>query len=187
MASIQGGPPRWSLRRLVLLAAVLTAVTLAVAPLAGRTPGCADGTVVDLELARTEERAVELIGACDTEGLDVLRTGLLVDSLAFVPLYVVSIALWCAIGSSRLTWSSSARRTAVVLGAVAAVVAGILDQLENRFLSTVVEAGGASGAAGPAFAASVGKWVLVAYALGAALVALVRSVRAAVGPGRAAA
>ena len=180
MTPIDSG--NWSLRRLVVVGAVLTIVTLSVGLVAGRVPGCADGGIVELELARTSERATELIGACDEDGLDVLRTGLLVDSLAFVPLYVVSIALWCAVGGYRLAWSSERRRNAVLYGAVAVVGAGLLDLLENRFLSTVVEAAGASGSAGPAFWASLGKWVLVAYALAASVVALVRCVRTAVGP-----
>ena len=167
------------LRGVVLVGVVLTVATLVVGPLAGEVPDCATGSVLELEVARTEAKAVELLGGCDDEGLEVLRDGLRTDNLAYVPLYVGSVALWCLLGARRLTWSSEPRRLLVVGGAVAIVVAGLFDLVENHYLAEVVDAAGASDAAGPAFAASAVKWVLVLYAVPTALIAAGRCLRAA--------
>ncbi len=168
------------MRGIVLAGVVLTVATLVVGPMAGAVPDCATGSVLELELARTEDKAVELIGECDHEGLDELHDGLRVDNLAYVPLYVASVALWCLLGASRLAWSSERRRRLVQAGAIAVVVAGLFDYVENHFLSEVVDAAGATDAAGSAFAASVVKWVLVLYAVPVALIAAARCIRAAV-------
>ena len=157
---------------------MLTVVTLAASVAAGRMPGCATGTIVELELARTEERAVELIGGCDEEGLDEIRTALWVDDLVFVPLYVLTVGFWSLAGARQLEWSSRRRRTMVLAGAPAIVVAGLLDLVENHHLATVVDAAGASPAIADAFTASVAKWLLAAYGVVVAVVVLVRTVRA---------
>jgi hypothetical protein len=168
---------------LLVVGLLLTFVTLAVGGLAGEVPPCATGTIIELEVARTESAAVELIGACDEAGLDVLRDGLRIDTLGFVPLYVASTASWCLLGARRLRWSSAGRRRLVLAAVPAVVVAAGFDLVENHHLGTVVDAAGASDAIGAAFAASVAKWVLVLYAVPVSAVALVRSVR---GGGRAA-
>jgi hypothetical protein len=164
-------------RRVLSVGLVLTVVTLAASVAAGRMPGCATGTVVQLELARTEERAVELIGGCDEDGLDEIRTALWVDDLVFVPLYVLTVGFWSVVGTRRLEWSSRRRRRMVAAGAPAIVAAGVLDLVENRHLATVVDAAGASSAIEDAFTASVAKWALAAYGVVVALVVLVRTVR----------
>lgn len=163
----------------MLLLGALTIVTLCVGALAGSVPSCSTGNVVDLELARTAERATELIGRCDEEGLDTLRRGLRIDDFGFIPLYVVTISAWAIAGGVLLTWSTELRRRLVLAAVPAVVVAGMFDLVENHHLRTVVDAAGASDAAGAAFVASVVKWVLVAYALVASIVAMVRLARAA--------
>jgi hypothetical protein len=165
-------------RRVLSVGLVLTVVTLAASVAAGRMPECSTGSIVHLELARTEERAVELIGGCDEDGLDQIRTSLWVDDLVFVPLYVLTVGFWSVVGARRLEWSSRLRRWLVVAAAPAIVVAGVLDLVENRHLATVVDAAGASPAIEVAYSASVAKWVLAAYAVGVAVVVLVRVVRA---------
>lgn len=173
---------RRSLRPVAAVLGVLTIVTLGVGVLAGSVPPCSTGNIVDLELARTAERATELIGGCDAAGLDTFRRGLKIDDFGFVPLYVVSISAWALVAASRLTWSSPLRRRLVVAAVPAVVVAGVFDLVENHHLRTVVDAAGASDAAGAAFGASVVKWVLVVYAFAAATVALVRVARATARP-----
>jgi hypothetical protein len=170
-------------RVLVLVGIVLTVVCLAFGSLAGSAPSCATGTVVELELARTHHRSVELLGDCDEAGLEVLRDGLRADNLGFVPLYIASVGFWSLLGASALRWSSGLRRLAVRLATVAIVLAGGFDLVENHFLSHVVDAAGASPDIGPASAASVVKWVLVLLAVPIALVSMVRCVRAALSPG----
>jgi hypothetical protein len=165
-------------RRLLVVGIVLTVVTLAASVPAGKVPGCATGTIVQLELARTEERAVELIGGCDEAGLDELRTALRFDDLVFVPLYVITVGFWSVVGTRRLEWSSRRRRALVAAAAPAILVAGLLDLVENHHLATVVDAAGASPAIADAFTASVAKWLLAAYGATVAVVVLVRSVRA---------
>lgn len=171
------------LRRFRLIVAalgVLSIVTLAVGGVAGAVPSCATGNIVELELARTADRATELIGACDAAGLQTLSDGLRIDSFVFVPLYVATIVGWSLLGARTLQWSSPLRRRLVVGAAGATVLAGAFDLVENHFLSQVVDAAGASDAAGPAFAASVVKWLLVIAALVVGSVSMVRCVRAAV-------
>lgn len=170
---------RRPLRRIVAILGGLTVVTVGVGALAGSVPPCSVGNIVDLELARTAERATELIGGCDADGLDTLRRALRIDDLGFIPLYVVSISAWVLVAAQRLTWKSELRRR-LLLGAVpAVVVAGVFDLVENHHLRTVIDAGGASDAASSAFTASIVKWILVVYAFGAATVALVLVARAA--------
>lgn len=172
------------MRRFQLLVAVgvlLTVATLAFGGKAGEVPSCATGSVVELELARTEEKAVELIGPCDEAGLDVLRDGLRADTYGFAPLYVLSVAFWCLLAARRLSWSSDRRRQVVLAAAVAVVVAGGFDLFENHFLGEVVDAAGASSSIGPAFAVSVVKWVLVIVAVPTSAVAMIRCIRSAVG------
>lgn len=166
-------------RLLVAGAGVLTLVCLAVGGLAGRTPSCATGSIVELELARTEARAVELIGACDEDGLDVLRDGLRVDDFGFVPLYIASVGAWCLLGARRLPWSSSVRRVLVLAAAGVIVFAGAFDLVENHYLGPVVDAAGAHPDIGPASAASIVKWLLVLYAVPVSLIAAARCIRAA--------
>jgi hypothetical protein len=164
---------------LVAVGLLLTVATLVVGGLAGEVPSCATGSIVELEVARTESRAVELIGRCDEAGLDVLRDGLRIDTFGFVPLYVLATSFWCLVAGRRLSWSSPLLR-GVVLAAVPAIdLAAVLDLVENHHLGRVVDAGGASDATGAAFAASVAKWVLVLYAVPVSAVALVRCVRGA--------
>jgi hypothetical protein len=169
-------------RALVAGGVVLTVACLGVGSLAGRAPDCATGTVVELEVARTEQRAVELIGDCDEDGLDTLRDGLRADNLGFVPLYIASVGLWSLLGASALVWSSSTRRNVVRLATLAIVAAGVFDLVENHFLAHVVDAAGASPDIGPASAASIAKWVLVIVAVPIGMVAMVRCVRAALSP-----
>ncbi len=161
------------------LGVVLTTATLLVGSVAGEMPDCATGGIIELELARTEAKAERLIGACDDGGLDVLRDALRVDTLAFVPLYVAAAAWWTVLGVRRLPWSSPLRRRLVAAAVPAIVAAAGLDLVENHHLATVIDAGGSSGAAGAAFTASVGKWLLVLYAMPASAVAMVRCARAA--------
>jgi len=166
---------------LVAAGVLLTVATLVVAPMAGEVPGCATGSVIELELARTQDRAVELIGGCDEAGLDVLRDGLRADNLAFVPLYVASVALW-SVMSTQLWWSSDRRRHLVVAAAVAIAVAGLFDLAENHLLDDVVDAAGADSAIGAAFWVSAVKWVLVLYAVPVSIYAMVRCIRALFAP-----
>lgn len=171
-------------RALVALGVVLTVVTLGFGGLAGGVPDCATGSVVELELARTEAKATELIGECDADGLQELLDGLRADDLGFAPLYVITVAFWCLLAERSLRWSGSRRRGVVLAAAVAIAVAGAFDLVENHFLREVVEAGGASDAAGPATYASYVKWVLVLFAVPVSVVAMARSVQAAVRPER---
>jgi hypothetical protein len=171
-----------SLRTLVLVGVLLTVATLAVGPLAGEVPSCATGSVIELEIAATQDRAVELIGACDEAGLDVLRDGLRADTFGFLPLYVLAVSFWCVVGTRRLPWSTSLRRRLVQAGVVVIVLAGLFDLVENHYLGDVVDAAGASDAIGTATAASAVKWALVFYAVPASVVAMVRSIRAVVRP-----
>lgn len=156
---------------------LLTVGTLAVGGLAGEVPSCATGNVLDLELARTEARATELVGGCDQTGLDVLTDALRIDTIAFMPLYVVSTSFWCIVAGRRLDWSSPVRRRLVLAAIPAIVVAGAFDVVENHHLGTTIDAAGASGAIGAAFTASVAKWLLVLYAVPTAIVAMARSFR----------
>jgi hypothetical protein len=165
---------------LVVVGVVLTIATLAVAGKAGAQPSCATGSVLELELARTEAKAVDLVGGCDEAGLDEIRDALHADTYGFLPLYVVSVAFWCVLGGRRLTWSTDRRRQVVLAAAVAIVVAGCFDLVENHFLGQVVDAAGADGVIGTATAASYVKWVLVLFAVPTSVVAMVRGVRAAV-------
>lgn len=167
------------MRRLLFVGILLTLVTLGASVPAGAMPGCATGTIVQLELARTEARAVELVGGCDEAGLDEIRDALRFDDRAFVPLYVATIGYWSVVVGRRLAWSSPHRRVAVLAAAPGVVVAGLLDLVENHHLRTVVDAGGASPAIGDAFVASTAKWLLAAYGVAASLVVLGRAVRAA--------
>jgi hypothetical protein len=169
-------------RLLVAAGVVLTIVCLGVGSLAGRAPSCATGTVVELELARTEARATDLIGPCDERGLDTLRDGLRADNLGFVPLYIAAVGFWSLLGGSVLAWASPSRRHVVRAAGVAIVLAGGFDLVENHFLNHVVDAAGASPDIGPASAASIVKWVLVLVAVPIALVSMVRCVRAAASP-----
>jgi hypothetical protein len=158
---------------------VLTVACLAVGAIAGRVPACATGSVLELEVARTESNAVDLIGQCDDEGLDVLRDGLAVDNFGFVPLYVASVGLWSILGARRLQWSSDGRRNLLWAAVLAIVAAGGFDVVENHYLAHVVDAGGASPDIGPASAASIVKWLLVLFAVPTGVVAMVRCIRAA--------
>jgi hypothetical protein len=167
---------------LVVVGVLLTIATLAVGGKAGEHPSCATGTVLELEIARTERRATELIGGCDAAGLAVLRDGLRADNRGFVPLYILSVGFWALLGTSRLTWSSAGRRRVVQAAAAAIVVAGAFDLVENHFLGNVVDAAGASSDIGTASAASFVKWALVLFAVPTALVAMARCVRAALRP-----
>jgi len=167
-------------RVLVAFGVVLTIATLVMGSLAGRHPSCATGSLIELEVARTEERAVELIGPCDEAGLDVLRDGLRADNRGFVPLYVASVGLWALLGARRLAWSSEGRRRAVTAAAAAIVAAGAFDLVENHHLGKVIDAAGASSDIGMASTASIVKWVLVLYAVPVAAIAMVRCIRAAV-------
>lgn len=171
--------PARPFRILVAGLALLTVVCLVVGGLAGRMPSCATGSIVELELARTESKAVELIGACDEAGLDVLRDGLRLDDLGFVPLYVLSVAGWSLLAARRLPWSSSVRRVLVQAAAAVIVGAGAFDLVENNYLGHVVDAAGAHPDIGPASAASVVKWLLVLYAVPVGVIAAVRCGRAA--------
>lgn len=171
------GPTR-RLRRITAALGVLTVVTLGFGTYAGSVPPCATGNIVDLELARTAERATELIGSCDADALDALHRGLRVDDFGFIPLYVVSISAWALLAVRHLSWSTPLRRRLVLAAVPAVVVAAVFDVIENHHLRAVVDAAGASDAAGSAFTASAVKWVLVLYALGAAVVAVVRLVTA---------
>lgn len=170
---------RRTLRRIVAVLGALTIVTLGVGALAGSVPPCSTGNIVDLELARTAERATELIGGCEADGLDTLRRALRIDDLGFIPLYVVSIAAWALVAAQRLAWSSELRRRMVLAAVPAVIAAGVFDLIENYHLRTVVDAAGASDAAGSAFTVSVVKWALVIYAFCAGTVALVRVSREA--------
>jgi hypothetical protein len=171
------GRMRW----VVVLGVVLTVGTLAVGAKAGEQPSCATGSVIQLEVARTQHRAVDLIGPCDRAGLDVLRDGLRADTRGFVPLYVLSVGLWSLLGA-RLTWSTERRRRLVLAAAPAIALAGIFDLIENHLLGHVVDAAGASSAIGSASAASAVKWLLVLYAVPTSVIAMVRCIRAAVRP-----
>lgn len=162
---------------LVGIGLLLTVVTLAVGGLAGEVPSCATGTILELEVARTEAKAVELVGGCDEAGLDVLRDGLRIDTLGFMPLYVVSTSFWCLLGTRRLEWSSPRRRWLVLAAVPAIVVAAGFDFVENHHLGTVIDAAGASDAIGAATTASVLKWLLVLFAVPTSTVALVRCLR----------
>lgn len=166
-------------RVLVVVGVIVTVVTLVVGGKAGEAPGCATGSVVELELARTEAKAVELIGPCDEAGLEVLRDGLRVDNLGFVPLYIGSVALWSVLAVKDLRWSSERRRQLVLAAAVAIAVAGAFDLVENHYLRKVVDAAGASSDIGIATGVSVVKWLLVLYAVPVSLVAAGRCIRAA--------
>lgn len=172
------------MRRLLVIGLLLTGVTLVAGVPAGRMPECATGGVVELELARTEARAVEILGGCDEAGLDEVRDSLRLDDLLFVPAYVITLSYWSVVGTRYLDWSTTMRCRLVLAAAPVAVIAGIFDLVENQHLGTVVDAGGASAAVADAFAASVAKWVLVTYSLVVAVVVLVRSVRAVRRTGR---
>ena len=169
-------------RVLVLVGVIATVVTLLVGQKAGEVPDCATGSVLELEVARTEEKATELIGSCDEAGLDVLRDGLRADNLAFVPLYIASVALWSVLAAKDLRWSSERRQQLVLAAAVVIAVAGAFDLVENHYLGKVVDAAGASSDIGLATAASVVKWLLVLYAVPVSVIGMVRCVKAAVRP-----
>ena len=162
---------------LIAVGLVLLVVTLGIGGLAGEVPDCLDGNVLDLELAGSESRAVELLGTCDAAGQEVLRDALVVDTWAFMPLYVVATAFWCVVAVRRLPWKGEWRRRVVVAAVPAIVVAAALDAVENHHLGTVVDAAGASEAIGAATTASYGKWLLVLFAVPTSLVAMVRCIR----------
>lgn len=167
-------------RVLVVVGVVATITSLLVGQKAGEVPECATGSVLELEVARTQDKATELIGGCDEAGLDVLRDGLRTDNLAFVPLYIASVALWSVLGATNLPWSSERRRQLVFAAAVAIGVAGAFDLVENNYLAKVVDAAGATSDIGLATAASVAKWLLVLYAVPVSIVAMARCIKAAV-------
>lgn len=174
-----------AVRRLSLLVVVgvlLTVATLSFAGRAGEVPSCATGSVLELELARTEHTAVDLLGGCDEAGLDVVRDALHADTYGFLPLYVISVAFWCVLGGRRLRWSTDRRRQVVLAAAAAIVIAGAFDLVENHFLGQVVDAAGADSAIGAASTASAVKWVLVLFAVPTSVVAMVRCIRAAIQP-----
>ncbi len=171
------------MRRLLLIGILLTVATLVAGVPAGRMPDCATGGVVELKLARTESRAVELLGGCDEAGLEEVRTGLRFDSLIYIPAYVLTVSYWSVVGARRLEWSTTLRRRLVAAAAPLVVIAGVFDLIENHHLGTVVDAAGSSPAIADAFAASVAKWILAVYSLTVAVVVLVRVARAARGAG----
>jgi hypothetical protein len=176
-AGTDGKGSKRGFRVLVAVGVILTIATLGMGSLAGRHPSCATGSVLELEVAFTEDRAVELIGPCDEEGFDVLRDGLRADNRGFVPFYVASVAFWCVLGARRLAWSSGLRRRIVWAAAGAVVVAGAFDLVENHFLANVVDAAGASSDIGVASAASVVKWVLILFAVPTSIVVMARCIR----------
>jgi hypothetical protein len=167
------------MRAAVAVGVLLTIATLWVGTKAGASPSCATGSVLEMELARTEHKAIELLGDCGPAGLDTLRDALTADTWGYVPLYVVTVGGWCLLGATALTWSSARRRLVVRAGAAAIVVAALFDLVENHFLRQVVDAAGRSDAIGPGSAASCVKWVLVLFAVPVGVVAMVRCVRAA--------
>jgi hypothetical protein len=191
--AVRGNPIGLSLFLLVGL--VLVGATLLVSRwVADVDPGNAKAPVpagiVALEFAGEKNAASEIIqgwrsGPDDTAPANKARDSLERD-LVFILLYVATLGYWCTY-SSWLSHRPKVRRLARRL-AVAAVVAGLLDCVENIFLRRMVDGVEVSGSdARWATAASITKWVLVLMAglcaTGAVLSALNRwFARVIVGP-----
>ena len=127
----------------------------------GNVPG-----IVALEFAGEKDPAEAIIRGWpdvdDGTPADRARDSLQRD-LVFIALYVVTLGYWCTY-SSWLSHRPKVRRLARRL-AVAAVVAGLLDCVENHFLRRMVDATEVSAAdARWATAAAITKWVLVLLA-----------------------
>ena len=186
---VRGSPAGLSV--FLLVGVVLVVATLFTArwvddrdPGNGRAPG-----IVALEFAGEKDAATAIIqGWPDVDGttpVEQARSSLQRD-LLFIVLYVATLAYWCTY-SSWLSHRPKVRRLARRL-AVAAVVAGLLDCIENIYLRRMVDATTVGDSdARLATAAAITKWFIVllagACALGALCSALSRwFARVIVGP-----
>jgi hypothetical protein len=141
-------PPSWRPRTWALAFAVLLAL-VAIVGRGARGPGRCDGaaSILELELARTPARARAVLSdwretsqpplSPDGFRAAVLRA-IRVDTFAFVPVYVVTIALAClGIAAAAGGQSPKLARAALIL-AVLPLGAGLLDLVENHALTKIV-------------------------------------------------
>ncbi|HEX2062928.1 MAG TPA: hypothetical protein VHE80_00745, partial [Acidimicrobiales bacterium] len=178
---------RRALIGLVLVGLVATGITVWVGGRAAEMPGCASGDMIDLQLARTPQRAAAVLSdsgngtaggrpvPCDARSLTELRRTLALDAGLLVPLYAATLSYWCLVAGRRAPPRTRGGRSSLIAGAMAAWLAGAFDWIENAALTRVVTARGAttSGTA-LALAASVTKWLLVSFSVLMALGALGR-------------
>ncbi|MDQ4145451.1 MAG: hypothetical protein M3198_17260, partial [Actinomycetota bacterium] len=102
--------------------------------------------------------------------LDDVRESLTLDSVLFVPLYMATLSYWCLVARSQVPPPTSAGRSSLVAGAMAAWLAGAFDWIENAALSRVVSAEGpTTGSTTLALSASVTKWLLAGFSVVMAL------------------
>lgn len=153
-------------------------------PLTKAPPGEREGAeppgIVALQFAgktAPAERIVERWPACAgsaAAATDEARNALRIDTFAFVPLYLLTLAWWCLFAF----WNAYRRATRRLVGYVLAGVflAGALDIVENLALFEVVS-GHAEPWAAVATAATVPKWALLLVAVPTALAGLAGAVR----------
>lgn len=181
---------RRALIGLVLVGIVITGITAWVGARAAEMPDCASGDMIDLQLARTPERAAAVLSdsgdrtsggrplPCDSRSRGEVRRTLALDAGLLVPLYAATLSYWCLVAGRRAPPRTRGGRSSLVAGAVAAWLAGVFDWIENAALTRVVtDRGATTSATALALAASVTKWLLVSFSVLMALGGLGRLVR----------
>jgi hypothetical protein len=162
--------------RLAVVAVILGAAGVAVG-LIGRHAGfhCLPGkaTTIDVEVAGTSARADPLLAACTRSQV---THPLLIDSVAFIPVYVIVLAVACSV-LGRIGYRVKGFRTAAYSMAGLVVLAGVLDEIENGALWAGLHGSGATlhmgdTAAAIAAAAAWPKLILLGMALVYVVVAM---------------
>ncbi|HWC10522.1 MAG TPA: hypothetical protein VG455_04790, partial [Acidimicrobiales bacterium] len=124
---------RGALIGFLLVGVVVTGITFSMWSRTTRMPACArGGDMIDLQLARTVDRAADVLSdtedrdgdrtpdPCDDESLRDLRRTLVLDSAVFVPLYMLSLSYWCLVARRRAPPRTRTAVSGLVAGAIAA-------------------------------------------------------------------
>jgi hypothetical protein len=155
---------------LAVTVAVGAAVRRADAPLRRAGYG-----VVSFELARSPEQSAVILGRyrAEPDGLHVLRFGLLLDSVLFIPAYTVSLLLGCRLAAEVFRsngldlWATAGEALQVW-----AVFAACLDYLENYGLYRQAASGVSVFWWRWTLGSSLAKWLIVGLAWSYGLIAL---------------
>jgi len=168
---------KWSARQSFFASAIVLAATL----LSIVAIGCNDHDLPQssalLEWVWSPEKASEVVDAYGANRVDAIH-GVLLDSVAFIPSYVLLIAItsfWIANG-----WTSERWAALLIATGWSAAFAGALDYLENAGIYAAL--GGVTTRLAPlTYAACQLKWVIACaafdFAIIAALVRLVAFLR----------
>lgn len=174
----QADPARIARARTFKLALQLTffvvgLVVLYIASLlAGRRPpACSPNAILSLEFAGADH--VRQVYECWRDGRPSLSSTLLVDSVLFIPLYVLFLLYWCR--EARTTAITRHAKTIAGAATVGVLAAAVFDLAENLSLWQVDRSRGADEAAADrALAFTLPKWILVGFVAFVALQSFVR-------------